>query len=363
MRCRPRSEDVGGVLRNETADGGLAMSFERRHFSLRDEDLREDALNDATRVVSLADLRPSCEEAFISHYDEIRHRCAKLAGTDGLAIVAIDEAGVAVSAFLPRRREALEVAVVGRHRMADVWLRSPSVALRHLLILTRAGHESEPTRYRVLDLRTETGMMDERGQALRSFEADGPVFFQIENTSFLALPTATPFAWPDDPLAAWNAFPSRAYDGEPFQHRRRNGLRERLARDDDDDQKTSVGIGQSVVDAGRALAKGAPVGSIELETWRGRLTLPVDEAALRAGVLFGRYERCDVGGVDVLEVRGISRVHVMLLEVDGELHVIDTASTMGVTVGGMAVRSHPVTSASEILLSKGLAYIRWNPVH
>jgi hypothetical protein len=339
------------------------MSIQRRRFSVRDDDLRADALNEATRVVRLADLRPSCEEAFISHYDEIRRRCAPLAGQDGLAIVAIDEAGVAASAFLPRRREALEVAVVGRHRMADVWLRSPSVALRHLLILTRAGHGSAPTRYRVLDLRTETGLMDERGQALRSFEADGPVFFQIESTSFLALPTATPFAWPDDPLAAWNAFPSRMYDGEPFHHRRRNGLRERKVWDDDDDAKTSVGIGPGVVDASRALAKGTTVGTIELQTERGRLSLSVDDAALRAGILFGRYERCDVGGVEVLEVRGISRVHVMLLQVDGELHVIDTASTMGVTVGKMAVRSHPVTSGTEIILSQGLASIRWNPVH
>jgi hypothetical protein len=302
------------------------------------------------------ELPPSCEEAFVSHYQEIRERCAALSGQDGLAIVAIDAEGVAASAFLPRRPNGVEVAVVGRHHMADLWLGAASVALRHLLILTRAGHAAERTRYRVLDLRTDAGMTDERGQALRSFEADGPVFFQVDRTTFLTLPTAVRFEWPDDPLEAWNAFPARTYDGAPFLH-------QRMASSDDDDDPTNVEIESGVVHVTRALTTGAPVGSVEIQNGQGRLSLLVDRAALRAGVLIGRYDRCDSGGVNLLALDRCSRVHALLLEVNGAVHVIDTASTHGVFVQGRAVRVHRINAGEEVVLGHHLAWLRWHSVH
>jgi len=348
-RCRPCWKDVLGP-------DGAPMSG--REISLRDEAWREWSENEETTSVHLADLRrPSCEEAFISHYDEIRERCAALAGRDGLAIVAIDGAGVAASAFLPRQQDSMEVAVVGRHRLADLWLGAASIALRHLLILAHAGQGAERTRYRVLDLRTDAGMMDERGEALRSFEADGPVFFQVDRTSFLTLPTAVPFSWPDDPLAAWNAFPARSYDGTPFSHRRRSRT------DDYRELRTNVGIGSEVVDVTRALTSGSPVGSFEIQNERGRLSLLVDRAALHAGVLIGRYERCDSGGLDHLALDGCSRVHALLLEVDGRVHVVDTASTHGVHVGGSAVRVHAISAGEEVVLGQDVASLRWHATH
>ena len=330
-----------------------------REISVRDEVLRDWSENEDTGVVRLEGHRPSCEEAFLSHYQEIRERCAALSGQDGLAIVAIDEEGVAASAFLPRRPSGMEVAVVGRHRMADLWLGAASFALRHLLILTRPGNAAERTRYRVLDLRTEAGMIDERGQALRSFDADGPVFFQVDRTSFLTLPTAVPFAWPDDPLAAWNAIPARTYDGTPFHHRRSD----RMTDNFDDDVRTNVGIGSGVVHVTRALTTGSPVGSVEIENGRGRLSLHVDRAALRAGVLLGRYDRCDSGGLNLLALERCSRVHALLIEVNGAVHIIDTASTHGVFVQGRAVRVHRIGAGEEVVLGHHLASLRWHAVH
>jgi hypothetical protein len=327
------------------------MDIQRRHVRLRDEALRERAMNNATRIFHDGDLPPSCRDAFLSHYDEIRRRCGPFAGVDGLTLVAIDESGVAATAFLPRG-DGLEVAVVGRHRMAHVWLQSPSVALRHLLIVM-----GKDRRYRVLDLRTEHGLIDERGQALRSFSADGPVFFQIENTSFVALPTSVPIAWPADALEAWNAFPARTYDGVPFRHRPRR----RFQVEDGDEAQTLVEIGPSVVNAHRILATGTPVGSIDIRSPRGHASLMVDEESLHAGVLLGRYERCDNGGLDLLGVRSLSRVHALLLKVDGKLHVIDTASTCGIEVRGRPVRAHAMTAGENVLLGRGAA-IRWRPV-
>ena len=331
-----------------------------REISVRDDVLREWSENEETGVVRLEGLRPTCEEAFLSHYDEIRARCAALSGKDGLAIVAIDEEGVAASAFLPRREKGIEVAVVGRHRMADLWLGAASFALRHLVLLTRAGHGAERTRYRVMDLRTDAGMMDERGQELRSFEADGPVFFQVDRTSFLTLPTAVPFAWPDDPVEAWNAFPARTYNGTPFRHQRSDAM---ASFDDDADMRTNVGIGSGVVHVTRALTTGSPVGSVEIENGRGRLSLLVDRAAIRAGVLLGRYERCDSGGVDFLALERCSRVHALLIEINDAVHVIDTASTHGVHVQGRAVRVHAIRANEQVVLGHHLASVRWHAVH
>jgi hypothetical protein len=317
--------------------------------------LREWSDNEDTGVVRLEAPRLSCEDAFVSHYDEIRERCAALSGKDGLAIVAIDEEGVAASAFLPRRQKGVEVAVVGRHRMADLWVGAASFALRHLLVLTRPGHGADRTRYRVLDLRTDAGMMDERGEPLRSFEADGPVFFQVDRTSFLMLPTAVPFAWPDDPVAAWNAFPARTYNGTPFRHRRLHA-----SFDEDDDDPTNVAIESGIVHVTRALATGSPVASVEIQNGRGRLSLLVDRASLRAGVLLGRHERCDNGGLDFLALEKCSRVHALLLEVDAQIHVIDLASTHGVHVQGRAVRVHPIGAGEEVVLGHHLASVRWH---
>lgn len=331
-----------------------------REIEIRDDVLREWCDDEDTRPVRLDEIGPTCEEAFVAHYAEIRDRCAALAGRDGLAIVAFDELGVAASAFLPRRRDGIEVAVVGRHHSADVWLGAASVALRHLLILTCTGRGTERVRYRVLDLRTETGMMDERGQALRSFEADGPVFFQIDRTTILTLPTAVPFEWPDDPVAAWNAFPARTYDGTPFRHRRLNRLDN---FDDDDDVRTNIGVGSGVVDVTRTLTGGSPVGNIEIQNERGRLSLLVDRAALRAGVLLGRNERCDSGGVDLLALDKCSRVHALLIDVGGSVHVIDTASTHGVFVQGRAVRALRIGAGEEVVLGHHLASLRWHSVH
>ena len=331
----------------------------RREINVRDEALRDWSENEETKPVHVEALRPSCEEAFIAHYAEIRDRCAALSGQDGLAIVAIDEAGVAASAFLPRRPNGMEVAVVGRHRNADFWLGAASIALRHLLILMRGGHGAERPRYHVLDLRTEAGMMDERGQALRSFEADGPVFFQVDRTSFLTLPTAAPFAWPDDPIAAWNAFPARTYNGTPFRHRRSDRMMDSF----DDDVRTNVGIGSGVVHVTRALTTGSPVGSVEIQNGKGRLSLLVDKAALRAGVLLGRYDRCDSGGANLLALEQCSRVHALLIEVNGAVHIIDTASTHGVYVQGRAVRVHRVSAGEDVVLGHHLASLRWHAVH
>jgi hypothetical protein len=336
---------------------------------LRDEHLRAAADNQGTHVGGLpdsCDIGMACEVAFLSSFEAIRKHCLSLEGQDGLALLAIDDDGVAATAFLPRRPDGLEVAIVGRHKVADLWLKSNAVALRHLAIVLFPGTDTRP-RYRVLDLRTHKGIKDERGIPLRSFEADGPVFFQLGRSVVLAFPTRPSRRWPEDPLAAWNALPPRHYDGDTGASRRVDV--DSLTRDSepspdpvrewDEGRVTRVHTQAGVVDVDHALADGTAVGEIEVRAERGRLGLLVDEHALHAGVLLGRYDRCDNGGVRLLEHADLSRVHALVLQVQGKVHVIDTASTNGVKVRGERVRSCTIGPGDEAELGRGSAWIRW----
>jgi pSer/pThr/pTyr-binding forkhead associated (FHA) protein len=60
--------------------------------------------------------------------------------------------------------------------------------------------------------------------------------------------------------------------------------------------------------------------------------------AAARGVLVGRYERCATslirdGGHD-----RVSRVHLLVIELDGALYALDTASTNGTLLGDQEVR-------------------------
>ncbi len=55
--------------------------------------------------------------------------------------------------------------------------------------------------------------------------------------------------------------------------------------------------------------------------------LRLGSEALRRGVIFGRYSRCDT----VFRDKNISRVHLLVIEVDGEVVGVDTSSTNGVS--------------------------------
>ena len=64
-----------------------------------------------------------------------------------------------------------------------------------------------------------------------------------------------------------------------------------------------------------------------------------------------------------MSVQGLSRVHALILQIDGTPYVIDTASTYGIRVQDMPVRVHSLKAGEDVLLSRGLAVVRWRRVH
>src|SRR5207237_1229206 len=79
---------------------------------------------------------------------------------------------------------------------------------------------------------------------------------------------------------------------------------------------------------------------------------------LERGILVGRDDRCSHGGVDE---GNLSRVHLVLLSVEGEVWGIDTASTNGTReLDGAPFRQLLLTGETQLVLADALS-LRWAP--
>ena len=150
---------------------------------LREDSRRDSADNKSTIYLSSAGggrgsvemLSPQVfRDRFIRTYDpiyELVARCPR----PGLAMVAVDHHGVAAAGYLAAKPRSINVGIVGRHTVADLFLDSdPSLSLRHLaVILHPAGPVDEP-RLRLLDLRTSEAFKDERGRQLEGLSVVCP---------------------------------------------------------------------------------------------------------------------------------------------------------------------------------------------
>src|SRR5262249_18096842 len=199
------------------------------------------------------------------------------------------------------------------------------LALRHLAVVVDPVRDLTPgasVRYRILDLRTELGFTDETGRPLRGLRVDGVAMLRCPGYVVFALPLGDPTDWPPDANDAWNMLPERVY----------------LAEDDRLEEKRSMLRGSLLLpspgprDTGMQLVDPTSRGVAGLIEWVGmrshRGSIAVGDAALRDGILLGRYLRCDSSGM--VDDPSLSRVHLLLLDVDGALLAIDTASAYGI---------------------------------
>jgi len=312
------------------------MRFRTRLVELARSPAQAAAGNRATvhtrsvRVDHLCDFR----RLFAAHYQRIRATC-----------LAFAEPGVAVFAFsrqsgtwqgsmcLAARPSEVRAGVVGRHTAADLFLGDgPSLALRHLLYVIeplplRAALRGE-VRFRVIDLETRNPPRDEEGRAVASLTAEGPVFLTCAGVALLAFVTGDPTDWPESAADAWHIQPERIFVDE----RLASGSAPRplpFARPAPSRHSTTI-VRQAgprhIVD----LCSGeAPVGHLLLDTPYGRHDLQVGADALGRGVLLGRYDRCHNHAASAALESRVSRVHLLLIEVAGDLIAIDLGSSNG----------------------------------
>lgn len=280
----------------------------------------------------------------------------------GVALVAIDEhtSGLAGLAVLRARLDAYAAAIVGRHDACDLFLgRNDSLPLRHLALLLDPVASWKPGRseanYRILDLRSETGFADEHGRALRGIRCDGAAVLRCAGHVLYVLPLGDPTDWPESGSDAWAYQPERIYFDE-LPHPAR-GTSTRVPSLRRDAGRTHITAIRGPRETGANLVTdGDIVGTLDVVGPHSHDTITIGHAALRDGVLLGRYSRCDSARVDD---ELVSRVHALLIQIGEQLLVIDTASSNGTArPGDEPKRVHVIADGTELQLGSATR-VRW----
>jgi hypothetical protein len=342
---------------------------------------RREATNAGTAMVAAPSPPPAAPPRagafrghFMAHIDLLRDLCAAQR-LPGVVAVAVDERTGRVAGTLALRapeRGDLATAVLGRHGEADLFLDADErLSLRHLLLCLDTGPRYQVT-LRLLDLRTALAFEDERGRRLAGLRADGPVLVRAGAYALFFFVTGDGDRWPDRPADAWDALPARvcldARGAEPDRWARRRPARWvrraslQPARADAEATLVQALPGPARLQLDLAQPGEEPLGVLEIQTARGRHAVALGAAAARAGVLVGRNERCDAGGLAALDDARLSRVHLVVLQVGEHLYAVDAASTNGTWLGGLApVRAARLPAALPLVLGDHVAELRWTP--
>lgn len=357
----------------------MASSAKTRIVRLDGGPPRDEATNSATRVLRYerAPTPASFRELFVRNYEAFRQVCTRHARA-GVAVLAVDAytSRMRGSLWLAAKPEVANAAIIGRHGKADLWLDDdPSLSLRHLALVLWPERSDGEVRFRLLDLRTQSAFVDEHGRQYESLEAEGPLFVRCGSYALFFIVTGDGIAWPDAASDGWACIPERVYleseDAEPdrWQRKRAPAAPPRRRSPDVTEggaswaETTMVRRLRGPVEVGtRLLAAGErPLGVLCITVGDAQQDLAIGQKAAHAGVLLGRYERCDGSGTRVLATEGISRVHLLVCSVDDCLYAIDTASTNGTQQEGDDASLHivPLEPGQVLSLAGGVAKLRW----
>lgn len=321
--------------------------------------LRGRGRNDGTRMAPV--LRPQqgeLRELFVGAYERFAAPC-RAVDEPGLALIAIDEASGRVMGLVRMRARVDRhvTAVVGRHDACELFLDvHDDLALRHLVVILdpvtswRRGDAS--VGYRLLDLRTTAGFVDEHGRTLRGLRCEGPALVRCAGYAMFLLPLGDPTDWPVAAHDAWSMLPERAYFDEQTGSAQGSSPRipvARLARG------TLIRIA-GPRDQTASLERDDLAGTLEVISPAARHRVRVGHAALRDGILLGRYERCD--GAAHAD-GGVSRVHALLIQLGDQMFAIDLASTNGTSVVGAPPAREIAIGASTELVLGDETRVRW----
>jgi len=281
-----------------------------------------------------------------------------------------DANGVVVAAAAPssgecrggliRRPEPGRVwsGLVGRHDATSLALQNDNaLSLRHAILVARVTDDGCAI-FRALDLRSGTGMFDASGAPHRSVIANGPLRLRVGNSALFALPTGD--LCRDGGIAAYDdvdwPVPQRWLPETPPERRIRDISRvtTRSAM-----MSLDKGSARQVV---RGDASGPRAGRFVVELGGFSSDIGVDDVALRTGVLFGRYPRCDINCDNAPMSEMISRVHALFLLVDDGVRVFDTGSTNGIGYEGRSADGLALSRDQDTRLTLGSdAAITWCP--
>jgi hypothetical protein len=245
--------------------------------------------------------------------------------------------------FLDLRAKRDTFAVVGRHLACDVVLAGDgALALRHLLVRA-VTLEDGTIATRILDLKTGQGFHLDDDAQRRALVASGPVALRLGRYALVALPPGElPAVRPAPSILDAPCMP---VTGAP-------GLTTRV---------TTLPPAPLLEDIARDIAS-AGFARITLRHGSAWASVDVSEAALDAGVLVGRADRCETRLRPAL-TDGISRTHLLLLREHGTVHAFDVASTQGVYAADRPVRRVRMPDAGGTLRlgTSAPVMLEWHP--
>lgn len=340
----------------------LTRIFRRR------ADLLGPGQNQQTAVVenpmlasSAAPPKLDAEKLFVDRYPVIR-RALEAHRELGVLLFAFDEGASAIGhVWLRASLDKTRATVVGRHTMCGLVMPRDrtEIALRHVMFLVRATSHSE-VRVRAIDLHTKTAFGDEEGRVLQSVMTEGPMFLSVGGVRLVVLPTEGELPIPTSGEEAYGCLPDRVFFDE------RHGTAGNVERHADaplsgiEGGATLVRSKQGPLAAAGELCKAdeAPRASITVRAFAGPVRRELGDTALDCGVLFGRYQRCDVGPT-LDEDSRLSRVHLMMIRDGDHIVAIDTSSTNGTFVDGRSVSVLPLEDGYVLDLA-GELEVAWH---
>lgn len=312
--------------------------------------------------------RESARDLFLRGYAQLADQ-ARGVEEPGLAILAVDEATGRAAGMvkLVARVGRPVAAIVGRHDHCDLFLQgSERLALRQLAVVldpvTSWKRGETAVRYRVMDLRTHDGMLDEEGRVLRGLRAEGPAVLRCAGYTLFITQLGDPSDYPERASDAWQMLPERVYFDELAVSAGGSLPSFRMPNHRETRQSVIIRT-QGPRDTNHGIARGnAPddtAGQLEIIGPNRSALFAIGQSALRDGILIGRYDRCDAASA--IDDGSMSRVHALLVHQDDRLLAIDTASCNGTRiVGAEKQRVNVIEPGCQISLGKHtIARWRW----
>jgi hypothetical protein len=265
--------------------------------------------------------------------DRLRREALARGGQPRLAMVGVHADGTVATAEVPPDG----FAVLGRHTRCDLVLDDPGLSLRHLVAHWTGG--PTPT-VRLWDLRTAQPFVTEDGRSTSSVVAEGMLFCSVGPVALLFVPLeAITFAMDADD--AWSHLPQRRF--ATLRPAREHAPRRSRGEVTITHTLPPLVFGVFDPEPGRAVAE------LSLEVPGGRAVRRVSEEQLDRGLLFGRYERCQLS----LDTDGwLSRVHLLVVRFGGRVWAIDTASTNGTRHNGVLVSALALGTHTRLALGR-----------
>ena len=293
-------------------------------------------------------------ESFIVAYDRIA-TLAKVARRPSVVVAAVGPYGQVIEALLVEDRRAL---VVGRHTRCGLRLDEKAVALRHLALLVRYDEQGTPVLH-LWDLNTGQCFVTEDEQLNSAVIAEGAVYAAIGPYALWMVPSGgvAGKGWPAQAEAAWSALPPRQFLDRRTPRTLAGAPQPRLSaeRQERDPEHSIVTV------LGPALFLDGcddemPWGELRIELANRKQKNRVSAERLEHGVLIGRYERCGIALSD--GQNKVSRVHLLMVRIAGEIWAIDTASTHGLWRDRHRVGAAVLANPDELTLGN-VAIVGW----